>query len=433
MLKLFVPKAPPLAVPTVEVELIPKEAPLSLKGKFDLLSQTAMEQFVLAPLPREIRSLAHKFPKLGETFQRIGASKVTDVEKLRVIDFTLPGLTQAVGLQPVGILPPKGMPVAKLSAAVKQKLPTEIVFARSAGELVDFPISLKITEKGRTEQKITTIVGNTMQLVVKPEGKTKRVRGYVVFKERVAPPEQKTIPESFLKPNQVWAADSPDSYEIPFGAFVGSVLFKPPTLTNAHQPKEIEERLVLQEFEYSDPDGDGIYTAEIQVPSVDGEYEIITVMDYEDPRLTPKEIRLITVVDPEGYVYETDGKKETRIPGAVISLYWLNPEGKQYELWPAKQYQQENPQVSSVTGKYAFVVPEGTYYLKVEAPGYAVYDGKSFAVEEGREVHFNIELKTRYWWLKSVDWKTALLIVMVLLLLYNFYRDKIRERIMKKT
>lgn len=38
----------------------------------------------------------------------------------------------------------------------------------------------------------------------------------------------------------------------------------------------------------------------------------------------------------------------------MVSLYWLNPEKNQYELWPAREYQQENPQITDVRGTYAF-------------------------------------------------------------------------------
>jgi len=216
--------------------------------------------------------------------------------------------------------------------------------------------------------------------------------------------------------------------EIPLDSLLASAFFSNPIFAQEHNPKEIEEVLVLMEFEYTDPDGDGIYTAEIQAPLVEGEYEIITVMDYEDPDLGQKEIRLITVVDPEGYVYEKAGDKETRIPGAIVSLFWLNPETKQYELWPAKEYHQENSQITDATGKYAFLVPNGSYYLKVEAPGYLTYDGKAFEVGESSGIHINIELKTKYWWLKILDWKIIVMIFFGILLLYNFYRDKIRER-----
>jgi hypothetical protein len=194
---------------------------------------------------------------------------------------------------------------------------------------------------------------------------------------------------------------------------------------------EIEERLVLLEFEYTDPDGDGIYTADIQAPAVEGEYEIITVIDHEDPELGAKEIRMITVIDPEGYIYEKVGDQELRIAEASIFAYWLNPQTKAYELWPAKRYQQENPQVTNKTGKYSFLVPEGIYYLEVQADGYKTYIGNPFEVRKGNGIHFNIELKHKYSLLKNIDWQTILVLLLAVLLLYNFYRDKKRDKILE--
>ena len=417
------PKPPEIPL----AELLPKEAPLSFQGKWMLLTYTLENKpfvkFTLAPLPKEIRILTEKFPELERTFKEIGITKLIDIEKLRPVKLTLPGFTERVGLPTKEIQPgkfalPKGVPVAQLLPETKQKLPTEIVFAKTGGEMIDFNIALSVTEKGEPEQRISTISGKPLQLVVKPDKPVKSVKGYVVFKSK--------------KPRE-------SSFQLPAGSLTASLIFSNPVFAKPQEkPVRVEEKLVLLEFEYTDPDGDGIYTAEIQAPIVEGEYEIITVMDYVsdpmvvDPEGRPleikKEIRLITVVDPEGYVYEREGIKETRIPGAIVSLFWLNPETKQYELWPAKEYQQENPQTTDVRGTYSFLVPEGYYYLKVEAPGYLPYDGKSFQIKEGSGVHVNIELKTKYWWLKIVDWKTILLILVIILLLFNFYRDKMRER-----
>jgi len=382
------PKPPEIKLPKVPVEeLVPKQAPLALAGKWNLLSP-GVEIFVLAPLPSEIRKLAEKFPELGETLKKVGITKITDIEKLKTVKLSLPPVKEA------------------------GRMPAEIVFAKTAGEKIDFNIALSVTEKGEPQQKISTISGKPLQLVIKPDKPVKSVKGYVVFKSK--------------QPRQT-------SFNVPFNQLAASVIFANPVFAKPQeQPVRVEEKLVLQEFEYTDPDGDGIYTAEIQAPVVEGEYEIITVMDYEDPQLAMKQMRLITVVDPEGYIFEKEGDRETRIPGAIISLFWLNSETKQYQLWPAKEYQQENPQTTDVRGTYSFLVPEGYYYLKVEAPGYLVYDGKPFQVKEGSGIHVNIELKTKYWWLKVVDWKTVLLIAVILLLLYNFYRDKIRERLLNK-
>ena len=423
-IKEIIKPKPPEEIKPPEIppeELVAEETPAAMQAKWNLLSYTRFNlpfvKFTLAPLPIEFQRLAEKFPELGKTFAEVGVQRLIDIEKLMSVKLSLPGLTERVGLPTAKIEPgefalPQGVPVAELSFEVKEQIPTEIVFAKTGGELIDFNIALSVTEKGEPQQKITTISGKPLQLVVKPDKPVKSIKGYVVFKSKTS---------------------RPASFQFPFSSLTASLIFANPVFAKPQEnPVEIEKKLVLLEFEYTDPDGDGIYTAEIQAPIVEGEYEIITVMDFEDPKLGKKEIRLITVVDPEGYVYEKIKNQELRIPGAIVSLYWLNPETKQYELWPAKEYQQENPQVTDVTGKYSFLVPEGLYYLKVEAPGYPTYQGKAFEIKEGSGIHYNIELKTKYWWLKVIDWKTILLLVVILLLLYNFYRDRIRERLLRK-
>jgi len=142
-------------------------------------------------------------------------------------------------------------------------------------------------------------------------------------------------------------------------------------------------------------------------------------------------MRMTTVIDPEGYVFEKNGAKETRIPSAIVSLYHLNTTTKKYELWPAKDYQQENPQVTDVRGTYSFLVPEGSYYFEVEAPGYLTHRGKVFVVAEGSGIHQNIELGSSTKWMEKIDFQTVLLIVVLLLLMYNFYRNTLREKLLR--
>ncbi len=362
-----------------------QEVPLVFQGQWNLLAAEQIRQFVLAPLPREVGSLVEKFPELGETFARVGISKITDLQKLQGIPLTLPGLAQG------------------------EDIPCEVVFAKTAGRLIDFPTVLSVGEQGQVKQKIHTIAGKPLELAVKPCQPGEGVKGYIVFKSR-------SVPKSSL--------------QLPANSLAASVLFGYPVFAQVQeQPVRIEEALVLLEFDYTDPDQNGIYTAEIKAPLVEGEYEVITVMSFEDPSLGSEEIRLITVVDPEGYVYEKQEDRETRIPGAIVSLYWLNPETKQYAIWPAKNYQQENPQITDVTGRYSFLVPEGSYYLFVEAPGYLPYQGKVFQVREGFGVHMNIELKTQYSWLGGMGWERIVLALVVLLLLLNFWRDKMRSKV----
>jgi hypothetical protein len=376
------------------------------KGKWTLLSYTSLNkpfiEFTLSPLPKEIQRLAEKFPKLEKLFKEAEITRLVDIQKLKGVKFSLPGLKERLGLY-------KSIPVYKLSPEIKREIPTEFVFIRSIDESIDFNVSLSVDEKGKPSLKANFITDKKFKFLIKPEKSAKSIKGYIVFKSK--------------KQKQAF-------FEIPSEFLLASLFFKAPVLAESlEKPIPIEEKLVLAEFEYKDDDGDGIWEAKVQMPKVEGEYEIITVIDYEDVK---KSVKLIAVIDPEGYVYEKYGDKEIRIPGAVVSLFWLNPETKKYELWPANEYSQENPQITDVTGGYAFLVPPGYYYLKVEAPGYLPYISKPFYVKESSGVNFNIELKSKYWMLKIIDWKTILLIMLVILLLYNFYRDKIREELLKK-
>ena len=259
---------------------------------------------------------------------------------------------------------------------------------------------------------VSAVANEYLTLVIKPESKARSVKGYLAFKSR-------KLGYGDIE-KRYWILDIRN--------YVKSVFAETFEKNNIHDSnKETEEKLVLQEFEYTDSDDDGIYTVNIQAPVAEGEYEIITIVEYEDPNLGTKAIKLTAVIDPEGYVYEKIGKKETRIPGAVVTLYWLNPQTNQYERWLSEKYQQKNPQTTDATGKYSFLVPEGTYYLKVEAPNYLAYQSEPFEVKRGNGVHINIEMKTKYGWLKGLDWKVILLILVTILLAYNFYRDRKRK------
>ncbi|MFH1661923.1 MAG: hypothetical protein ABIA02_02410, partial [Candidatus Falkowbacteria bacterium] len=412
-------------IPSVEETVKPDVIPLVFQGRWQLIPEEPIRLYAFSPLPKEIRDLAEKFPQLAETFKEIGIERADDVKRLMTTKLRLPGLTERAGLSLVKVKPgefvlPQGVPVVQLSLEAKEKLPADIVFVKTANELIDFNISLALSDKGKPEQTISTIAGKPLQLVVKPDEPVNSIKGYLVFKSKKL------------------AEVIPPQAGLDLNSLLASAMFAVPKLSQEHNEQNLlETRLVLLEFEYTDEDNDGIYTAKIQVPQVEGEYEIITVFDYENPDFPSKEIRLITVVDPEGYVYEKVKNQKLIISDAIVSLYWLNSETKQYELWPAREFQQDNPLITNDMGKYSFLVPEGTYYLKVEAPGYIIYEGKTFQVKQGSGIHTNIELKNSSW-LARFGWERALLIILsivlvlvIILLIYNFYRDKIRERIKK--
>ncbi len=427
---------------------IPKITPISFKMRWNLLPVKAIRTFVFAPLPYEVRVLASKFPELDRTLKSVNVKRLTDlnkltginlyvpdladvlnttiknvglknlsdIDKLNKVSLSVPGLSSVngtlknnVGAGKITLI--KGLPIAKFSLVAKKNLPAEFVFARTGAELVDLNVVMSINDKGGVTQTISSLPGKTLKLVVKPISNARSVTGYFIFKS-ATPRISKT--------------------EIYRSSLTASALFSMNDLVeNVSSPISVENKLVLSSFEYEDLDGDGIYTADVFSPSVPGEYEVVTIIDYIDQTLGARQMRMTTVIDPEGYVYEKNNGKETRIPSAIVSFYSLNNVTKKYELWSAKDYQQENPQITDVRGTYSFLVPEGSYYFLVEAPGYNSYQGKVFVVAEGAGIHQNIELKSGRGFFTDLDWKTLLLIVVFLLLVYNLYRNSLRDKLLK--
>lgn len=351
------------------VPVVARTTPISLRGKWTLLPANEINQFVLGPLPDEVRLLAQKFPTLGKTFEKLGISKVTDLDSLRKSKFVLPSLSKEAGIQGGA-----SIAINELTETQKKLIPSEIVFAKS-GNLIDHSIFLSIDEDGMPEQRINTIVGKELDLAVRADKPVSKVLGYLVLKDLKRQMGVKTIPATSL-----------------LGAPIMAILGMNDSKS---EPIEIEEKMLLKEFEYEDRDGDGIYTAKIEAPLVHGEYEIITIMKYKDVSLGSKELRLIAVIDPEGYIYEKMGDKEIRIPEARVSLMEKDLSKSSFALWNASEYHQINPQLTDKSGTYSFLVPEGVYKIIVTAPGYESYESDNFEVKDGRGVHTNIEMKQK--------------------------------------
>lgn len=139
----------PLKIPLEK--LVPKKAPLVLRGQWQIMPSGPIDNFVLAPLPAEFRKLAEKFPSLNKIFEDFNISKIADMGGLNKITLTLPGLTAAANLPKAGEVGEKfallqGLPLANLTAEIKKSLPSEIVFAKAGGELIDYNIDLTIND-----------------------------------------------------------------------------------------------------------------------------------------------------------------------------------------------------------------------------------------------------------------------------------------------
>lgn len=416
---------PPSPSPTAI--FIPQISQLVFGNVWNLLPVEAIHEFVFAPLPQEIAFFEAKFPSFRKTFQDVGIVRQSDVQKLLHVTLLAPSLGEVVGLVKPGTFSlPNTVPFALLSEEAKQRLPSDALFVQVIGEKLDLNVNVGLTDTGTLEPYINTIVGAPLHLTVKPEGNPSSVRGYLIFDSRTRGNKKRVseLPKTLglnmyrSMPQGQLAAVSEIMYQNAFGGKVDA-----PT----------GNRLALLEFEYTDADGDGIYTADIVAPVVDGTYEVITRVSYVmGDSIVTKELKLIAVIDPEGYIYDTAGGRQTRIPDAQVTLYWKDPSKKEFVSWPAQDFNQVNPQVTDERGTYAFLSPEGSYYLAVDAPGYSSYRGEPFSLIKGSSgVHLNIELQPKWGMLSRVDWKTLLLIIVILLLGYNFYRDRMRMKMVQ--
>ena len=429
IIDIFTPDPEPEPEPEIPIEdLVAKETPASMQGDWNLLPQEQINEFVLAPLPKGLEKLAQKFPQLQETFEKVGINKITDLQKLRNSSLSLPGLEKSLGLGKEDLALVKNLPLSEFSQEIKNRIPTEIIFAQIGGEKniknVDFDIKLSINSQGETQQKIRAISGKKLFLTVKPEGKAKSVIGYLAFTSK-GNKDIGILDTKDTKDIGLLDIKDIDDDKLSLNSLINSFVFAKPVFAQDYD--NIEEKFITQKFAYADEDGDGIWTAEIYAPIVEGEYEVITLIEYEDPELGTRMIKLTTVVDPEGYVYEKIGNQELRIKNTVVSIYELNSESGEYNLWQAGDYNQKNPQTTNSTGRYSFLVPEGTYYIAAEAPDYFSYQSEPFTVQEGAGVHQNIELKAKGGWLKSFDWKVMAILLLFILVVWNFWRDRKRS------
>ena len=362
-----------------ETPLVPEIAQPGLRGEWDLISNSVLENFVFGPLPSEIADLIHKFPKLGEVFDSLGIVGVADLNKLQDVSINLPKIED------------------------KANPPTEVVFAKTGEGKIPVGSSLNVGGDGVVEQRIHTLGGKSLTLQIKPEGVAQSVKGLLTFKRKA---------EAAI-------------LNVPTNSLLASVMIAVGALGEKAQASESAPELLIFAFEYTDPDGDGIYTADIQTPQTEGEYEVITIISYKDAKLGAKELRMTTVIDPEGYVYEQDrAGREIRISDAKVSIFEIRSDGE--SLWDAQKYSQDNPQTTDKTGKYAFLVPEGSYYIAVESSGHNFYKGEPFAVKEGNPVHQNIELVKKNGWLYNLlDWKIGvILIIFAIYITRRFERKK---------
>lgn len=364
-------------------------------------------------LAEKMNELAAKAPSFKDALVKLGLDSENNLDSFKGKKFSVPSLAELGDFKKDDFDPSQQVyDFARISDAIKENIPKEIFYVKSYSAGVDLPTELAVGEDVEVKQILNTVAGKSIELAIKPSAKAKSIKGYLVLADSF----YGLIPIDVGDNNKISLRD---------------LIFKSALAQEKDESAErqIEERFVLSKFEYKDDDNDGIYTAKVEMPAVAGRYEIITVVEYEDVSLGVKDLRLITVVDPEGYIYRQDGNEEVRIKNAKVSIYRFDNEAGKFSLWQADKYSQKNPQLTASTGDYSFLVPPGRYYLEVEAKGYKKYVGEPFLVQEGAGVHQNIEMKQDFLKKFVYKWEFFVFLLVFILLGYNFYNDRVRKRI----
>ena len=453
-----------------DIPLVINELGIEGLDLIDLSMEQLDEIAQYALLSNDLSDLTKQFPSLGDTLDNtnIDLNIKKDLENIKGISFTLPGITNSalssggispsqlasevtrttkvttnsISGKPIVALISKATPLEGMSKVVKEAIPEDLVFVRTSDEFIDISTKVEITSNNKIEKKITVSSNQDLKLAIKPKDyeTVEGVKGYLILKEidrtsmndTTKPVVRNTWLNSLISP--VYAMD----LRLPRisgnrGRVLGeqdSLLLEDGGQKEALDPKP-DQLLVLMEFDYLDEDNDGIYTTGITTPPVEGTFEILTAISYKYQKV-PKIVKLTTIIDPEGYVYGQTDMGKARIENAKVSLY-LQTSENEYVLWPASEFNQENPQITTDNGKYSFLVPEGTYYLTVEANNYHSYQSNTFEVREGENIHENVELKVIHnWWSIFVSWKfwmtVGIIVFIILITVIIIVVNKLRRR-----
>ena len=107
------------------------------------------------------------------------------------------------------------------------------------------------------------------------------------------------------------------------------------------------------------------YDADILLPGIPGTYQGEITFVFANGQ----QIVLFGVsIKEKGMIFETTNQGVAPLAGVNVTLYEL--QNNSWIIWPGSNYFQSNPMVTLSDGSYGFLVPNGTYYLKMSKDGY---------------------------------------------------------------
>ncbi|PIU16578.1 hypothetical protein COT20_00175, partial [bacterium (Candidatus Gribaldobacteria) CG08_land_8_20_14_0_20_39_15] len=368
----------PLTKPEITVKPMPGETEITIKPK---ISSNLKEKMELA---QEIKKLKIALPNLGQIEIKLQKDIIKIVNQMPALNKILSNLKpQVIPLVIDEIKKGAGLKMPKIGQYETKRqtpeIPSDLPFFVSPENQFDLISKLEISGN-QQKQTLRLTKGQKIKSIVKPSAPANAVTAQFIIKKlsQNSALEEKKNKFSLIP---LAMAKSQDTTESQFN------------IKELIKPVLAKEYVLDQKIVYYDNNNDGIWEAEIETPLIQGKFILRIYIDYKDPNLENKSLDTLTLIDPEGYVYTKIQDGELRIKNAVISLYVLDPKTKKYQLWDSKYTNQPNPQITDQTGQYSYLVPEGTYYLKIEAKNYKVFKTAPFKVQEENGVHKNIELE----------------------------------------
>jgi hypothetical protein len=99
------------------------------------------------------------------------------------------------------------------------------------------------------------------------------------------------------------------------------------------------------------------------------------------------------VVEAAGRVYKKDSSRT--ISDADVNVYFFDSISKTWVLWDGASFEQDNPQTTDKDGKYSFLVPNGKYYLEVNADGFETVRSQILDLSVSTILNFDFSLKEK--------------------------------------
>lgn len=119
-----------------------------------------------------------------------------------------------------------------------------------------------------------------------------------------------------------------------------------------------------------------------------GDYTIFgTAVDGASNK-TVNEISRVSVTS-DGVVVDEMGHP---VGSARVTIFVLDTDTQKFVEWDGRSYGQQNPQYTDQTGRYGFVLPSGTYYLRVGAYGYKTAVSTIFTVSRITSIVQQVQL-----------------------------------------